>query len=133
VPESELPKAFHISPYEMMFFIALGDGPAYGYELATRFKQMTKGHMKFSFGTIYPFLRRMEHKGEVRSRRDEKTGRVYYELTRRGLESKKNVMKSAKHYQKEVDEKLLGILAMHARVFGQKSLNTLLKQARQSH
>jgi DNA-binding PadR family transcriptional regulator len=115
----------------MMFFIALEDGPAYGYELATRFKEMTKGHMKFSFGTIYPFLRRMERKGEVRSRRDEKTGRVYYELTKRGLKSKKSVMKRAKDYQKEVDEKLLGILAMHAKVFGQKSLSNLLKRARQ--
>ena len=130
--ESDLPKAFHISPYEMMFFLALGEGPAYGYELANRFKEMTQGHIKFSFGTIYPFLRRMERKGEVRSTRDQKTGRVYYELTKRGLESKKNVMKRAQHYQKELDEKLLGILAMHARVFGQKSLNKLLKRASKS-
>ena len=122
-------KGFQSSPYEVMFFVALGDGPAYGYEVAAKFSKMAGGHMKVSYGTIYPFLRRMERKGIIRSRKDEKTGRVYYELTKRGLDAKQDVMKRMKDYQKESEEKLLGILSMHAIVFGQKSLTDLLKRA----
>jgi DNA-binding PadR family transcriptional regulator len=114
-----------------MFFVALGDGPAYGYELAARFSKMTRGHMKVSYGTIYPFLRRMERKGDIRSRKDERTGRVYYELTQRGVDAKKDVMKRIKEYQRDMEEKLLGTLFIHAGIFGQKSLNDLLKRASQ--
>ena len=122
----------HVSPYEVMFFMALGDGPAYGYELAARFSRMTRDHMKISYGTIYPFLRRMERKGEIRSKKDEKTGRVYYELTQRGVEAKRDVMTHMKEYQEEMQEKLLGALFIHAEVFGEKSLNALLKRARET-
>ena len=122
----------HVSPYEVMFFMALGDGPAYGYELAARFSRMTRDHMKISYGTIYPFLRRMERKGEIRSKKDEKTGRVYYELTQRGVEAKSDVMTHMKEYQEEMQEKLLGALFIHAEVFGEKSLNALLKRARET-
>ena len=125
-------KGFQVNPYEIMFFVALGDKAAYGYELATRFSEMTGGHMKISYGTIYPFLRRMERRGIIRSRKDGKTGRVYYELTQRGVDAKKNVMKRMKDARKEMEEKLLGILSMHAVVFGQKSLIQLLKRARQA-
>jgi DNA-binding PadR family transcriptional regulator len=113
-----------------MFFMALGDGPAYGYELSGRFRKMTRGHIRFSYGTIYPMLRRMERRGDIKSRRDRKTGRVYYELTQRGIEAKKGLMKRIREYRKGWEDKLLGILAMHAEVFGQESLNDLLKRAR---
>jgi len=125
-----LPKSLHVSPYEVMFFVALGNGPAYGYELAARFSKMTRGHMKVSYGTIYPFLRRMERKGEIHSKKDERTGRVYYELTQQGLDARKDVMKRMKEYQKDMQEKLLGTLYIHAEIFGQKSLNDILKRAR---
>ena len=36
-------KGFQTGPYEVMFFLALKEGPAYGYELAMRFKKMTQG------------------------------------------------------------------------------------------
>ena len=125
-------KSLHVSPYEVMFFITLGDGPAYGYELAAKFSKMTRGHMKVSYGTIYPFLRRMERKGEIRSKKDTTTGRVYYELTQRGIDARKDVMKRMKEYQREMQEKLLGTLYIHAEIFGQKSLNDLLKRARET-
>jgi DNA-binding PadR family transcriptional regulator len=128
-----LAKGFQVNEYEVMFFMALGDRPAYGYELAARFSKMSGGHMKVSYGTIYPFLRRMERRGVIRSRKDEKTGRVYYELTQRGIDAKKDVMKRLKEYQKELEEKLLGILSMHAEVFGQKALSDILKRARQTN
>ena len=122
----------HVNPYEVMFFVALGDRPAYGYDLAVRFSRMTRNHMKISYGTIYPFLRRMEREGEIRSKKDEKTGRVYYELTQRGKEAKRDVMTHMKEYREEMQEKLLGALYIHAEVFGEKSLNDILKRARET-
>lgn len=116
-------------PYEVMFYMAMRDGPAYGYQLAARFRKMTGGHIKVSYGTIYPFLRRMERRGVIRSRKDEKTGRIYYELTRRGIEAERRVSKRMKECQKDMEEKLLGILFMHSQMFGRKALRELLGRA----
>lgn len=116
-------------PYEVMFYMTMKDGPAYGYELAARFRKMTGGHIKVSYGTIYPFLRKMERRGVIRSRKDEKSGRIYYELTRRGVEAEKGVLKRLKECQKDMEEKLLGILSMHAQIFGRKPFRDLLGRA----
>ncbi|MGA2461501.1 MAG: PadR family transcriptional regulator [Candidatus Bathyarchaeia archaeon] len=123
-------KGFQTGPYEVMFFLALKDGPAYGYELATRFRKMTRGHIRFSFGTIYPFLRRMERRGIIKSTRKERLGRVYYALTPKGRTAQERVFKQMKKSQKEWEEKLLGILAMHAEVFGRRSLHDLLERGK---
>lgn len=125
-----MPKGFQTGPYEVMFFLAFRDGPAYGYQLATRFREMTKGHVKVSFGTIYPFLRRMERRGIVKSTPEEKTGRVYYALTSKGRRAQEKVFKKIKKSQKEWEEKLLGVLAMHSEVFGRRALNALLERAK---
>ena len=111
-----------------MFFAAMKEGPAYGYELAARFRKMTGGHIKISFGTIYPFLRRMERSGLIRSRKDRSSGRVYYELTKRGKEAQEKFDQRMRDYQKDMAERLLGILSMHASVFGRKALKDLLKR-----
>jgi DNA-binding PadR family transcriptional regulator len=111
-----------------MFFLVMKENPAYGYELAARFNKMTAGHIKVSYGTIYPFLRRMERRGVIRSRRDESSGRVYYELSRRGREAQEKLSKRIKESQKELEEKLLGILAIHEELFGRKALSNLLKR-----
>jgi DNA-binding PadR family transcriptional regulator len=116
-------------PYEVMFYIAMKDGPAYGYQLAARFRKMTGGHIKVSYGTIYPFLRKMERRGVVRSRKDEKSGRIYYELTGRGVEAERGVLKKVKECQKDMEEKLLGILSMHTQIFGRKAFRDLLGRA----
>jgi|GEM_PF-501583 len=123
-------KGFQTGPYEVMFFLALKDGPAYGYELATRFKKMTRGHIRFSFGTIYPFLRRMERRGIIKSTRELKSSRVYYALTPKGRTAQEKVFRQIEKSQKEWEEKLLGILAMHAEVFGRRALNALLKRGK---
>jgi DNA-binding PadR family transcriptional regulator len=123
-------KGFQAGPYEVMFFLALKDGPAYGYELATRFRKMTRGHIKVSFGTIYPFLRRMERRGIIKSTRDERSGRVYYALTPKGRTAQTKTLKRIKESQKEWEEKLLGILAMHAEVYGRRALHDLLMRGR---
>jgi DNA-binding PadR family transcriptional regulator len=123
-----LPRALRSSPVEVLFFSAMKDGPAYGYELATRFRRMSGGHMRVSYGTIYPLLRRMEHKGLIRSKKDQRSGRVYYELTKRGTEAQERLSSRMKDYQKEMEEKVLGILSMHATIFGKKALRDLLKR-----
>lgn len=125
-----MPKGFQTGPYEVMFFLAFKDRPAYGYELATRFKKMTRGHVKVSFGTIYPFLRRMERRGIIKSTREERSGRVYYALTPKGRTAQERVFKQIKKSQKEWEEKLLGILAMHAEVFGRRALHDLLERGK---
>ncbi|HXZ89448.1 MAG TPA: PadR family transcriptional regulator [Candidatus Dormibacteraeota bacterium] len=116
-------------PYEVMFYMAMKDGPAYGYQLAARFRKMTGGHIKVSYGTIYPFLRKMERRGVIRSKKDEKSGRIYYELTRRGIEAEEAMAKKRKGLEKDMEEKLLGILCMHAQMFGRKALRDLLRRA----
>ena len=125
-----MPKGFQAAPYEVVFFFAMKEGRAYGYELAARFRRMTGGHMKVSFGTIYPFLRRMENRGIIKSTRDEKSGRVYYALTPKGRTAQSKVFKGIKESQKEWEERLLGILAMHAEVFGRKALLDLLDRGK---
>lgn len=126
MPKEALPR-----PYEVMFFMAMKEGPAYGYQLAARFRKMTGGHIKVSYGTIYPFLRRMERTGVIRSRKEEKSGRIYYELTRRGMQAEETVSIRMKQCQKDMEEKLLGILSVHSQMFGRKALRDLLGRAKQ--
>jgi PadR family transcriptional regulator PadR len=123
-------RGFQAGPYEVLFFLAMKGGPAYGYELARRFRNMTQGHLRVSFGTIYPFLRRMERRGFIKSTRDGKSGRVYYALTSKGRTAQAKTFKRIKASQKEWEEKLLGILALHGEVFGRRALYDLLKRGR---
>jgi len=116
-------------PYEVMFYTAMKEGPAYGYQLAARFRKMTGGHIKVSYGTIYPFLRKMERRGIIRSKKDGKSGRIYYELTGRGIEAGEAMVKNMKGLQKDMEEKMLGILCMHSQMFGRKALRDLLRRA----
>jgi DNA-binding PadR family transcriptional regulator len=83
-----------------------------------------------SYGTIYPFLRKMERRGFIRSRRDRKSRRVYYELTERGVSARRRVLRRMKDSQKDMEERLLGILSMHASIFGQTALRDLLKRVK---
>jgi len=101
----------------------------YGYQLAGRLRSVTGGHIKVSYGTIYPFLRRMERRGVIRSKRERKSGRIYYELTSRGVEAEEAMTKKMKTIEKDMEEKLLGILCMHSEMFGPKALRELLKRA----
>ena len=123
-------KGFQSGPYEVMFYLAMKDGPAYGYQLASRFRKMTGGHIRVSYGTIYPLLRRMERNGTIRSHKDKKSGRVSYELTQRGVDANEKMVKRISAYQKGWEEKLLGILSLHAEVFGHRALTDLLKRVK---
>jgi len=72
----------------------------------------------------------MERRGVIRSKRDKSSARVYYELTRRGREAQEKLSKRIRQSQKEFEEKLLGILAIHEGLFGRKALSDLLKRKR---
>ena len=115
---------------ELLFFTAMREGPAYGYELSRRFRKMSGGHMKISYGTIYPMLRRMEHTGLIRSRRDETSRRVYYELTKRGVRAQASLAARMEDRQGEMEEKFLGMLSIYGSIFGPKALRNLLKRSR---
>jgi len=104
------------------------EGPIYGYELANRFEKVTRGHIKMSYGVIYPFLRRMESEGLVVSTKDEPTGRVYYALTPKGKLTLKQLLSSLQESKRDFDEELLGFLAIYSELFGQKALRGLLSQ-----
>jgi DNA-binding PadR family transcriptional regulator len=116
-------------PYEVIVYTAMKDGPAYGYQLAAYFRRMTGGHIKISYGTIYPLLRKMERNRIIRSRRDGESGRVYYELTERGLQAEKAMIRKMTGLEKDMEEKLLGGLCMHSQLFGRKALRNLLGRA----
>lgn len=123
-------KGLNAGPYEVMFFMALKEGPAYGYELARRFNKMTRGHLKISYGTIYPFLRRMQKRRLIRSKGVGSSGRIYYELTELGIVRQKAVFDEIMKVRKPWEEKLLGILAMHAAIFGEDRLDVLFEGSR---
>jgi DNA-binding PadR family transcriptional regulator len=72
----------------------------------------------------------MERRGIIKSTREERSGRVYYALTPKGRTAQERVFKQIKKSQKEWGEKLLGILAMHAEVFGRRALHDLLERGK---
>jgi len=105
------------------------EGPIYGYDLANRFEKVTKGHIRMSYGIIYPFLRRMESRGLVVSTKHGPTGRVYYALTPKGKLTLKQLLSRLQESKRNFDEELLGFLAIYSELFGQKALRGLLNQA----
>src|ERR1700691_5885377 len=62
--------------------VALGDGPAHGYELISRLEQKSGGTWRPSPGSVYPTLQLFEDEGLVHS--EERDGKRVYELTDAG-------------------------------------------------
>lgn len=122
-------KGFAGKAYQLVFLWLMKDGPVYGYELAGRFEKLTKGHIKVSYGTLYPFLRRLESRGLIRSTKDESSGRVYYELTPKGKIALEKLPDKLEESQEYFNEKLLGFLAIYTELFGRQALKKLLKRA----
>lgn len=114
--------------YQLIFLSLMKEGSVYGYELESLVEKMSKGHIKVSYGTIYPFLRRTEKAGLIRSSKDETSGRVYYELTQKGKLALRDMSDKLEEYQEEFDGKMLGILAIYSELFGRRALNRLLSR-----
>jgi len=62
--------------------VALGEGPAHGYELITRLEEKSGGAWRPSPGSVYPTLQLFEDEGLVRS--EERDGKRVYSLTDAG-------------------------------------------------
>ena len=63
-------------------------GESYGYEIIQQVKDMTSGEVDWSEPMLYPFLKRLERDGLVKSRwrlSDKGPLRKYYRLTKLGL------------------------------------------------
>jgi len=121
-------KGFATKAYELLFLWLMKEGPLYGYELANRFEKMTGGHIKLSYGTVYPYLRRIESRGLISSAKDETSGRIYYELTPKGRLALEKLSGKLEEYQDYFNERLLGFIAVYLELFGREALNKLLKQ-----
>lgn len=66
----------------------------YGYEITSRIKELTKGVLQITEGSLYPLLHRLESEG-VLSVETEHIGnrmRKYYRLTQSGQASRKNAL-----------------------------------------
>lgn len=115
-------------PYHFLFLFMLKDGPVYGLKLADHIEKASRGHFKLSYGTIYPFLRRMERTGMIRSTKDDASRRVYYELTPKGRDVLGDILRDLDKHQEDVEDKLLGVLGIYQEVFGRRGLNRLLSR-----
>lgn len=119
--------------FEVIFLYVMScmkAGPIYGYELSAKFQELSDRHGSPSYGVIYPFLRRMERVQIVHSRRDESSGRVYYELTRKGKLALQELPQRLKEAQEDLSELLLGPLTIYSKLYGQKALDDLLKRVK---
>lgn len=62
-------------------------GPLHGYALARRIEQISKDQIALNHGSLYPALRKLQHKGWITARAGETdTGRQakFYAITRNG-------------------------------------------------
>jgi PadR family transcriptional regulator PadR len=67
----------------------LSHGESYGYEIIQKVKEVSKGQLQFSDGTLYPILRKLEDKELIVSEwriADNEKRRRYYSITTKGLD-----------------------------------------------
>ena len=117
--------------FQVLFLYVMSSmkgGRIYGYEFAAKLQELSGSQMPVSYGVIYPFLRRMEHASIVRSRRDESSGRVYYELTREGRLAVQRLPQTLKETEEDARGMLLGQMRIYLRLYGEKALNDLLRR-----
>ena len=65
----------------------LSEGEIYGYQIIDRIQKLSGGKIKWTTGTLYPFLHRLEANGMVESTWKEASDaprRKYYHLTEKG-------------------------------------------------
>lgn len=71
----------------------LRKGESYGYEIIQQVREITGGELDWSEPMLYPFLKRLERDGLIRSQwrlSDKGPLRKYYQLTRAGLAELEN-------------------------------------------
>ncbi|MEM0155334.1 MAG: PadR family transcriptional regulator [Thermoplasmataceae archaeon] len=92
-----------------IFFIILTmarDGPVYGNQIANLISERTDGTWKPSPGSIYPALKRLEHRGFIE--KQEENGRVMYSITEKGISLISKI--KDRHFERSPMAKLMGKL-----------------------
>jgi PadR family transcriptional regulator PadR len=71
---------------ELLILALLDRGEMYGYQIVKEIQETTRDELAFGEGCIYPLLRSLQKKGQIRSRPQEVDGRVrlYYALSEKG-------------------------------------------------
>jgi DNA-binding PadR family transcriptional regulator len=67
----------------------LAEGDSYGYAILQRVRELSRGHIEWTDGMLYPVLHRLERLGYIKARWEtSQTGRrrKYYRVTPRGRE-----------------------------------------------
>lgn len=80
-------KALVAASTKPLILSILLDGETYGYRIIKQVKALSGGHLKWSFGMLYPVLHRLEKEGLIASswKSSEKERlRKYYRLTEAG-------------------------------------------------
>ena len=72
---------------ELLILSLLDDRPRHGYEIGQLIELRSQGALRFNVASFYPLLYRLETRGWIQGRWEEKPGqrrRRYYRLTRAG-------------------------------------------------
>ena len=93
---------------ELLILSLVEDQPRHGYDIGQLIEQRSSGALKFSVGSLYPLLYRLEKRGWIQGRWVEKPGqrrRRYYRITAEG----KKVLKAQKNSWREFVEAINSI------------------------
>ena len=85
-----LPKALVAASLKPIMLSILVDGEAYGYQIINRIQNLSEGKIRWTTGTLYPLLHRLENEGLVHSTWQAVTNapkRKYYRLTPQGYKA----------------------------------------------
>jgi PadR family transcriptional regulator, regulatory protein PadR len=86
----------------------LADEESYGYAILKRVRELSRGHMEWTDGMLYPVLHRLERLGHIEARwvvPESGRRRKYYRITSRG---RAQLAEERRQWQ-AVDETLRGI------------------------
>lgn len=93
---------------ELLILSLVEDQPRHGYDIGQLIEQRSNGALKFSVGSLYPLLYRLEKRGWIQGRWVEKPSqrrRRYYRITAEG----KKVLKAQKNSWREFVEAINSI------------------------
>jgi DNA-binding PadR family transcriptional regulator len=91
-----------------MVLAVLAEADSYGYAIIQRVRELSRGHLEWTDGMLYPVLHRLERLGHVKARwevAESGRRRKYYRITSQG---RKQLTEERKQWQ-TVDSALRGI------------------------
>jgi len=91
-----------------MVLAILAEGDSYGYAIIQRVRELSRGHLEWTDGMLYPVLHRLERLGHVEARweiAESGRRRKYYRITSRG----RNQLDHERRQWQAVDGALRGI------------------------